>query len=771
MSHFLLMESKGPEQLVNGDEIRNVRFGRGDGYDASQVDDLLTRIAAEVDAGRPAGPLISNAAFRREWGRRGYHAGSVDWYLDQLWRKVVTGEEPARLNADPWRDLDADNYSISNKPGRSSGSIVPPSRQECDTAWLDWDLEPGTRLLWVGTGSRRHELCTADQQTVASVRSSAFGGQGHFSAGGKTFTSKPVPRSARPGIAGTISRDRPAGPRRLLPGGPANNEELRALSGQLLNETGTPILYAGGVTVARDEGYIKFPGREYLRFPVRGTSRGNAIMTAVDQAGNKVARYRLIWNKRRSRDMGDITLHPGLQLTDELALTILLSAPWLDERFQPEPQLAAAPLRLGTRGQGRGWPLNCDVLPLNIKGASRFLRKWPPATLDIKRGACGTAGPASAAGFALVARPPHAGPPTEGRFTGKRAGGHTSAHDTHRPGPAARPASEASLMTGDEVRATWFLRGGGAHTGYGAAKVDDLLRRIAVELDAGRPIEPLIENAAFRERYRKRNTYDRDAVDWFLDQLLLRAGDGESAETGDDPWRDLPVAQLTRSGGGGPAHGRPKYRVQRQYFAEECQNAWRDFGQQPGIYLRWERAGSGRWLVDRYELRTNEQQTIASVETPVMGVGSGAQFPFARARVGERRFDVTGGTRAIAEIGGRSKWARFYPYKKWGAHTFQDEAGTPILYAGGVNWTRSAGASVIFPDRRWLRFPVRGTRQWNAIMTAVDQAGNRVARYRRLTEGWETVEIAVHPDRNLTDELVLAIAISAYWCDCYFREN
>jgi hypothetical protein len=32
----------------------------------------------------------------------------------------------------------------------------------------------------------------------------------------------------------------------------------------------------------------------------------------------------------------------------------------------------------------RGWPLNCDVLPLNIKGASRFLRKWPSATLDIE---------------------------------------------------------------------------------------------------------------------------------------------------------------------------------------------------------------------------------------------------------------------------------------------------------------------------------------------------------------------------------------------------
>ena len=38
----------------------------------------------------------------------------------------------------------------------------------------------------------------------------------------------------------------------------------------------------------------------------------------------------------------------------------------------------------GMAGLVRGWPLNCDVLPLNIKGASRFLRKWPLATHDIE---------------------------------------------------------------------------------------------------------------------------------------------------------------------------------------------------------------------------------------------------------------------------------------------------------------------------------------------------------------------------------------------------
>jgi DivIVA domain-containing protein len=57
---LLLMESTGPGQPVGGDEIRNVQFIRAAGYDASQVNDLLDRIAAELDAGRQAGPLIAN---------------------------------------------------------------------------------------------------------------------------------------------------------------------------------------------------------------------------------------------------------------------------------------------------------------------------------------------------------------------------------------------------------------------------------------------------------------------------------------------------------------------------------------------------------------------------------------------------------------------------------------------------------------------------------------------------------------------------------------
>jgi DivIVA domain-containing protein len=74
-------------------------------------------------------------------------------------------------------------------------------------------------------------------------------------------------------------------------------------------------------------------------------------------------------------------------------------------------------------------------------------------------------------------------------------------------------------MNGDDVRDTWFFRGGGIRGlwGYDAAEVDGLLRRVAAELDAGRPVCPLIGSASFRVR---RQGYDIDAVDWFLGQLL-----------------------------------------------------------------------------------------------------------------------------------------------------------------------------------------------------------------------------------------------------------
>ena len=88
-----------------------------------------------------------------------------------------------------------------------------------------------------------------------------------------------------------------------------------------------------------------------------------------------------------------------------------------------------------------------------------------------------------------------------------------------------------------------------------------------------RPAGPLVENATFRKRKWELRC-DIEAVDWFLGRFLVLQGHVAQAGLGDDPWHDLPVAQLTR------AKSSPG-------FSEECANAWRDFGQVPGMHLWW----------------------------------------------------------------------------------------------------------------------------------------------------------------------------------------
>ena len=128
--------------------------------------------------------------------------------------------------------------------------------------------------------------------------------------------------------------------------------------------------------------------------------------------------------------------------------------------------------------------------------------------------------------------------------------------------PVARP------VTGDEVRDTTFMFG--RRDGYDRAQVDDLLCRLAAEIDAGRPVEPLIENATFRD-HTWTGGYDTEAVDWFLEQLRLDHRD--LAGMSQDPWRDLAVtAQITRSEIGhlAGAHTWLAQKALWRYYSEEC---------------------------------------------------------------------------------------------------------------------------------------------------------------------------------------------------------
>jgi DivIVA domain-containing protein len=68
---------------VTGDEVRAVSFREKlRGYRPSDVDDLLKRVADELDAGRSPAPLLEGVNFREKF--RGYHPADVDQFLDRL---------------------------------------------------------------------------------------------------------------------------------------------------------------------------------------------------------------------------------------------------------------------------------------------------------------------------------------------------------------------------------------------------------------------------------------------------------------------------------------------------------------------------------------------------------------------------------------------------------------------------------------------------------------------------------------------------------------
>ena len=97
-------------------------------------------------------------------------------------------------------------------------------------------------------------------------------------------------------------------------------------------------------------------------------------------------------------------------------------------------------------------------------------------------------------------------------------------------------------MNGDQVRDVTFL-GNWRRDGYDRSKVDELLRLLAVELDAGRPVRPVISSAQLRTRNRfpERKNCDVDAVDWFLAQLRIDAESRDSGDFSTDPCATLPT--------------------------------------------------------------------------------------------------------------------------------------------------------------------------------------------------------------------------------------
>lgn len=319
-------------------------------------------------------------------------------------------------------------------------------------------------------------------------------------------------------------------------------------------------------------------------------------------------------------------------------------------------------------------------------------------------------------------------------------------------------------MSAAEIEAVRFKPGS-----YDASQVGDPLSQVEAEIDAGRSPAALIDKAAFGYAARGYYGYDVDAVDWFLGHILRQHGGAGGA----DPWCDADAAsQLTMAPRPEPAGALRSFRQGLagdwgNGISAEFKAAWEAFAQEPGIRLRWvPRPGWGAGC----DVVTADQETVATV--------GDLALPSDVAEVRGRKYKLKGVRRAslsdpvVAQIADRSQDDRTGRYaanrkRHWPGEikVLLDEFAAPVLYVSGQNYGGRGRGRITFPDQRSLWFPVRGTTAGNAIMTAVDESGASVARYRVPGKG---LEVVVNPRLALTDEVVLAVAFSAHWLHGYF---
>ena len=68
------------------------------------------------------------------------------------------------------------------------------------------------------------------------------------------------------------------------------------------------------------------PNGQTLRFPVQGTTRRNAVMTATDDSGRPVFRLRRVRGTgpgQERKNVVEIVVEPGRQITNELVLAMV----------------------------------------------------------------------------------------------------------------------------------------------------------------------------------------------------------------------------------------------------------------------------------------------------------------------------------------------------------------------------------------------------------------------------------------------------------------
>jgi hypothetical protein len=169
----------------------------------------------------------------------------------------------------------------------------------CDEAWESFPELPGEHLSWYQTARGRSEIVAKDGQVLAAVE------------GVRLF---PLP-----GLA-------PRPPRRVTIGQVTYQVGGRLFGARVTAPDGSTILSFTGKNFEREAGaVVHMPDGRSLRFPVQGTSKGNAVMTAIDDVGGSVFRLRQVRNTgsgQQYKKVVSILVEPGRQITPEMLLVM-----------------------------------------------------------------------------------------------------------------------------------------------------------------------------------------------------------------------------------------------------------------------------------------------------------------------------------------------------------------------------------------------------------------------------------------------------------------
>jgi hypothetical protein len=182
----------------------------------------------------------------------------------------------------------------------------------------------------------------------------------------------------------------------------------------------------------------------------------------------------------------------------------------------------------------------------------------------------------------------------------------------------------------------------------------------------------------------------------------------------------------------------------------EREAAWRSFAELPGAHL-----AVRSMLLSSRDVVTAEGELLCSSRRRGCDLF-----------IGDRHFVVHMGGKKLRLL------SAMPPYELLDA-----SSGQRVLYLDSRNWNLVASGLVHSPSHRytfpvsynksrlwWLRFPV---------MSAVDETGKTVARYRRARPqdpGWKRVEIVVDAEESLNDELVLLLTTTANFLDSFFEK-